>query len=98
MQSLVNFLKSPAPYTEGNLRDVGEVSGHYFESLRSLIKDVGTFLDSVNAVENIFEIPLIQKEVSVSFQLSLKSFDCFCTWSEKDKLYYLNVYSDLFRR
>jgi len=36
---------SSAPYIEANMRDVGDVSEHYFESLRSLIIDVGMFLD-----------------------------------------------------
>jgi len=36
-------------------------------------------------------ISLLQKELSVSFQLSLKFFVCFCTWSEEDKMYYLSL-------
>jgi len=62
-----NFFKCSTPYIERNLRDVGEVSSHYFESLRSLVIDVGVFLDMVIVIERSFEIPLLQKELSVSF-------------------------------
>jgi hypothetical protein len=61
------------------MRDVGEVSTYKSESLRSLIKDVKMFLDLVNGVEHTFEIPLLQKELSVSFYLSLKFFVCLYT-------------------
>jgi len=61
---------------------------HKFESLRSLIRDVGIFLNLVNVVERSFEIPFIQIKLSVSFQLSLKFFVYFCTWSEDDEPYY----------
>jgi len=44
------FFKSSAPYIVENLRDVG-VLVHLFESLRSLIQDVGMLLDLDNAVE-----------------------------------------------
>jgi len=64
---------------------------HSFESLRSLIIDVRMFLDMVNVIEMSFEVPLLQKELSVSFQLSLKFIVCFYTWSEKEKLYYQSL-------
>jgi len=40
------------------LLDVGDVSAHQFESLRSLIRDIGMFLDLNNVVESSFEIPI----------------------------------------
>jgi len=49
------------------------------ESLRSLIKYVRMFLDLVNVVEETFEIPLLQKGLFVSFDLTLKFFVCFYT-------------------
>jgi hypothetical protein len=49
------------------------------------------FLDMVNVFWRSFEIPLLQKELFVSFQLSLMFFVCLCTWSEEDKLYYLSM-------
>jgi hypothetical protein len=64
---------------------------HNLESFRSLIIDVRMFLDLVNVVEKTFEILLLQKELFVSFQLSLKFFVCFFTWSEEDKVYYLSL-------
>ena len=45
----------------------------------------------VNVVEISFEIPLLQRKLYASFQLSLKFFVCFCTWLEEDKLYYLSL-------
>jgi len=60
------------------------VSSHYFESLR----DVGMFLGMVNVVESSFEIPWLQKESSISLQLSLKFFVCLFMWSVEDKPYY----------
>ena len=59
-----------------DVRGVGEVSVHNLESLRSLIIYVGMFLDLVNVIENRFEIPLLQKELSVKFCLSLN----FCLY------------------
>jgi hypothetical protein len=44
------------------------------------------FLDMVNVVEKTFEFPLLQKEIWAPIQWSLKSFVCFCTWSEEDKI------------
>jgi len=67
------------------------VPTHYFESLRSLIIDVGMFFDFLNVVKKTFEIPLLQKELFVSFQLSLKFFVFFSTWSKEEKLYYLSL-------
>lgn len=34
---------------------------------------------------------LFQRKLYASFQLSLKFFVCFCTWSEEGKLCYLNL-------
>jgi len=48
------------------------VSAHQFESLRSLIINVGMFIDLVNVVERSFEILLLQKELS---------FYSICPWS-----------------
>jgi len=52
-----------APYIEKEMRDVGEMQTHKLESLRSLIIDVGMFLDLVNVVKKTFEIPLLKKEL-----------------------------------
>ncbi|RHN42211.1 hypothetical protein MtrunA17_Chr8g0374421 [Medicago truncatula] len=49
------------------------------------------FLDLVNVVEKIFEISLLQNELSISFHLSLKFFVCSCTWSEEKKMYRLSL-------
>ena len=54
MESLVNFFKFSAPYIKKDMRDVGEVPVHNLESLRSLIIDVGMFLNLVNVVEKTF--------------------------------------------
>jgi len=62
-KELFRFLKSSAPFIKRNLRDVGEVSGHKFESLRSLIQDIEMFLDMINAVENSFEILLLRNKL-----------------------------------
>jgi len=62
---------SSIPYIVKDIRDIGEVPTYIIESLRSLIKDVGMFIDLVNVVENTFEIPLIQMELSISLLLSL---------------------------
>jgi hypothetical protein len=52
------------------MKDIGEVSVHNLETLRSLIIDIGMFLDLDNVVEKTFEIPLFQMELFVSFLLS----------------------------
>jgi len=85
------FFMSSAPCIARKLKDVGEVLARKFESLRSLIIDVWMFLNLDNIVERSFEIPLLQMEFSISFQLSLKFFFCYCTWSEDDKLYDLTL-------
>jgi len=79
MESLVNFFKFSAPYIKKDMRDVGEVPTQNLESFRSLIIDVEMFLDLFNVIEKIFEIVLLQKELSVSLHLPLKFFVCFCT-------------------
>jgi len=89
--SLIYVVKSSTPCIGRNLREPVEVPIHSFESLRSLIIDVRMFLDMVNVIEMSFEVPLLQKELSVSFQLSLKFIVCFYTWSEKEKLYYQSL-------
>ena len=50
-QSLINLFEYAAPYIEIEMRDVKEVPTHKTESLRSLIMNVGIFLDLVNYVE-----------------------------------------------
>jgi len=67
-RELLCFFKSSAPCIERNLRDVGKVTPHISESLRSLIRDVRMFLDMVNIVAMSFEIPLLPKEL-------------YCSWS-----------------
>ena len=65
------FFKSLAPYIEKEMRYVGEVPTHKFESLRSLIMNGGILSNMVNVVEKTFKIHLLQLEISVSFFLSL---------------------------
>lgn len=77
---------------------VGEVPSRVLGSLRSLIIDIRMFLDLVNVVEKIFEISLLQNELSISFHLSLKFFVCSCTWSEEKKSALSQSDSDIFRR
>jgi hypothetical protein len=78
MQSLVNFFRSSAPYTVKDMRVVGEVPSHDLKSLRSLIINIGMFLDLVNAAEKTFEIPLLQKELSISFHFISFVFEVIC--------------------
>jgi len=56
------------------------------------------FLGMVNVIESSFGIPLLQKELFVSFQLSFKFFVCFFMWSDEDKLYHQSLIKPSFKR
>lgn len=69
LMSIVNFLfKSSAPYIEKE-KSCSRVCIR--KSLISLNRDVEMFLQMDNFFEIPFEIPLLQKELSITSQLSI---------------------------
>jgi len=98
VQGVLNFLKSSTLYIFKNLRDVGEVSSHNLESIRSVIIDVGIFLDLVNVIESLFEIPLLQMELPCFIPIVLEVLCLFRHVDRRGQNVLSDFDSDFFRK